>query len=82
MACALTLIYITKTLISVKIGAAQIEAAFLTNNFAAVSAQFVRAVGTDRGSILLGISGHAINRHGRRCLNNRRPGIEVRGIPS
>ncbi len=44
-----------RTLASIEIGATQIEAAFAANHFAAVSAQRGRAVGTDRGYILLRI---------------------------
>ena len=49
---------------SVKIGTAQIEAAFLADHLAAVYAQLGRAIGTDRGRVLL-----RIRRRASRTLN-------------
>jgi hypothetical protein len=52
---AASLVSIGNRAASIEIGATQIEAAFAANHLAAESAQLGRAVGTDRGYILLRI---------------------------
>jgi hypothetical protein len=59
-------------LLSVEIGAAQIKAALLANHFAAVSTQLGRAIGTNRGSILLDRRRRKIRDTGRRFNYFRR----------